>query len=170
MADVYKRQLYDRALEGEQTEEGLAGLRARLRPRLAESAALTGIVGGHVLVLFSVAFLRTQSRVLFRGWWEVVPILAVVGTVGFTLAVRPATRHVLRALEAGAEGPTDVIARGLEQARRVPVTLSSTNFAIWLSFTTIGVFYFRTGPATWNPSDAVMQLLYGCLLYTSRCV
>lgn len=162
MAATVRRAVYLRASTGPEPRDA-AALRDVLRARVSENAALVGIVGGHVLLLFAVAFLRTQSRVMFRGWWEVVPVLAIVGTAGFTLAVRPATRHVLHALSVGASAPRAELVRGLEQAQRLPATLSFVNFATWLAFTTIGVFYFRPGPAEWNPSDAVMQLLYGAL-------
>ena len=75
-----------------------------LRERLGEAAMMAGILGGHVMLLFSVAFLRTKSQVIFQAWFEFVPALALLGTVGFTLAVRPLTRAILAALLAGPEG------------------------------------------------------------------
>ena len=49
------------------------------------------------MLLFSAAFLRTKSTVIFEAWFEIVPALALIGTVGFTLAIRPATAALLRA-------------------------------------------------------------------------
>jgi two-component system, NtrC family, sensor kinase len=132
-----------------------------LRDDLSESAVVAGIFGGHALMLFCVAFLRTQSPVLFKAWLEVVPILALVGTAGFTLAVRPATRHVIAALAAGEGASRELRMRALLQAERVPNTLSYLNFTFWSGFTTIGTFLTRTGPRSWSPGDAFMQICIG---------
>jgi signal transduction histidine kinase len=137
---------------------------ASLRLRLAESAMVAGIVGGHLLLLLSVAFLRTQSRVIYQGWHDVVPLLALLGTVGFTLAIRPATSAVVAALVVGPGGDRAALLRGLAQARELPGVLAAMNFVIWSLCTGIGVFYFRTGPASWSPGDAVMQLGFGLLI------
>jgi signal transduction histidine kinase len=122
---------------------------------------LAGIVGGHALMLFCVAFLRTQSSVLFRAWLEVVPVLALAGTAGFTLAIRPVTALVVQALEAGKNGNPELLSRGLAQATRIPSRLSSLNFAVWSVFTSIGVFYARSGPRSWSIGDAIMQICLG---------
>lgn len=134
-----------------------------LRDKLAESAMVAGIVGGHTLMLFCVAFLRTQSPVLFKAWLEIVPALAIVGTIGFTLAVRPATRHVARALAAGPNGDRAMHERAIAQAEALPITLSYLNFAVWSAFITIGVFYARPGRAAWSLADAVMEICLGLL-------
>jgi two-component system, NtrC family, sensor kinase len=124
---------------------------------------MAGIAGGHVLLLFSVAFLRTQSQLIFQAWFEIVPVLGVLGTLGFTLAVRPITRTTLDALAAGPKGPRELLSRGLAQAASVPDALAYVNFALWVSCTAIGVFYFRTGAARPRMGDAMMQLGLGAL-------
>lgn len=163
MAGGIRRTIYRRATVGHSRDISPTDLRDSLRPRLAESAAMAGIVGGHVLLLFSVAYLRTQSQVIFRAWWDIVPILALLGTVGFTLAIRPATGSVIRALTEGADGDAEVLKRGLRQARKLPDLLAYLNFLLWFMCVGVGVFYFRTGPPTWNVADAVMQLGFGAL-------
>ncbi|MEI8257093.1 MAG: hypothetical protein WCJ30_15575, partial [Deltaproteobacteria bacterium] len=97
-------------------DAGLRDAYAALRAGLSESAVVAGIAGGHVMMLFSVAFLRTPSRVLFQAWLEIVPGLAILGTIGFTAAVRPATSAVLAALAAGRRGDRALTRRGLAQA------------------------------------------------------
>ncbi|WP_437715865.1 ATP-binding protein [Sorangium sp. So ce448] len=168
MAGGMRRAIY-RALLREGAVDGGAGdaasaraLAAALRPRLAESAATAGIVGGHVMLLFCVAFLRTQSQVVFQAWFEVVPLLALSGTLGFTLAVRPATRPILAALAAGPSGARALLGRGLARAERLPGVLASLNFALWLGCTAIGMAYVRVG-ATSSVADALMQLGFGAL-------
>jgi len=163
MAGAIRRTIYRHATAGRDEDLSPSELRDSLRPRLAESAAMAGIVGGHVLILFSVAYLRTQSQVIFRAWWDIVPILALLGTLGFTLAVRPATSAVIRALGEGETGDKAVLERGLRRARRLPNVLAYMNFVLWFTCTGVGVFYFRTGPPTWKVGDAVMQLAFGAL-------
>ncbi len=163
MAGGMRRAVYHRVVTPEGVTIDDATLLATLRPRLGESAMVAGIVGGHAMLLFSVAFLRTQSSVVFKAWWQIVPLLAVLGTVGFTLAVRPATRELLEALRAGPKGDRALLERGLSRAMKLPSTLSWLNFSLWFTCTAIGVFYFRTGPASWEPADAVMQLGFGSL-------
>jgi hypothetical protein len=106
-------------------------LRKALRARLGEAAMMAGILGGHVMLLFSVAFLRTKSQVIFQAWFEFVPALALLGTVGFTLAVRPLTRAILAALQAGPNGDAVVLRRGLAQAESLPTLLAYLNFVVW---------------------------------------
>ena len=112
MAGGMRRAIYRNVLEPVDRPQDDAALRDSLRLRLTESATTAGIVGGHVMLLFSVAFLRTQSDVMFRAWFQVVPILALLGTTGFALAVRPLTARVIAALEAGPGGDREVLARG----------------------------------------------------------
>jgi hypothetical protein len=162
MAGVLRRAFYRRLLfpaDQQSTPE----LRRDLRSHLAESAAVAGVMGGHVMLLFSVAFLRTASQVVFRAWWEIIPALAVFGTAGFTWAVRPTTRRVLAGLAQGPDADPDTLLAALAEAERVPRQLSRINFALWLVCTSIGVFYFRTGPQRWSWADAVMQLAFGSL-------
>ncbi len=161
MAGGMRRAIYRRLAPQPDAPEDAAILSAALRARLGESAVVAGIVGGHVLMLFCVAFLRTESPVLFKAWFEIVPALAVLGTVGFTLAVRPLTRPVLAALEAGPSGDHAVHLAGLAQALRLPDVLSYLNFVVWSLFTTSGVFHARPGP--WSPGDAASQIGLGAL-------
>jgi signal transduction histidine kinase len=115
------------------------------------------------MLLFSVAFLRTQSQVVFKAWFETVPLLALAGTLGFTLALRPATSALLDALEAGSEGDPALLARGLAQAEALPSVLAYLNFAVWSACSAIGVVRMRIGPSSWQVGDAVMQVAVGLL-------
>ncbi|WP_437624435.1 ATP-binding protein [Sorangium sp. So ce1151] len=160
---IYRALLRADAPDGGASEAASArALAAALRPRLAESATTAGIVGGHVMLLFSVAFLRTQSQLVFHAWFEVVPLLALSGTLGFTLAVRPATGAIVAALEAGPSGDSALLGRGLARAERLPDVLASLNFALWLACTAIGIAYVRPG-AAFGHADALMQLGFGAL-------
>ncbi|MGK3996801.1 ATP-binding protein [Sorangium sp. So ce1024] len=162
---IYRALLRADAADGGASEAASArALAAALRPRLAESATAAGIVGGHVMLLFAVAFLRTQSQVVFQAWFEVVPLLALSGTLGFTLAVRPATGAIVAALEAGPSGDRALLARGLARAERLPDVLAYLNFALWLACTAIGIAYVRPGAtAAFTLADGLMQLGFGAL-------
>lgn len=162
---IYRALLRADAADGGASEAASArALAAALRPRLAESATAAGIVGGHVMLLFAVAFLRTQSQVVFQAWFEVVPLLALSGTLGFTLAVRPATGAIVAALEAGPSGDRALLARGLARAERLPDVLAYLNFALWLACTAIGIAYVRPGAtAAFTLADGAMQLGFGAL-------
>lgn len=157
MAGGIRRSIYRMLLDPVASE---AELGQSLRPRLSEAATTVGIVGGHVMLLFSVAFLRTASQVIFEAWFEIVPALALLGTTGFTLAVRPATSVVLEALEAGEAAPPELLRKGLERARSLPERLSRLNFVLWLVCTTVGAVYVR--PPT-RAADAVTQIGFGAL-------
>jgi signal transduction histidine kinase len=161
MAGGMRRAIYRRYGPQMETPEDASMLRVALRARLGESAVVAGIVGGHVLMLFCVAFLRTESRVLFKAWFEIVPALAVLGTVGFTLAVRPLTRPVLAGLLAGPSGARSVHLAALAQALRLPDVLSYQNFVVWSAFTAGGVIYARPGP--WSAGDVTSQIGLGTL-------
>lgn len=160
MAGSMRRAIYRRVLDpGSEGQEDRA-LRDSLRPRLTESATTAGIVGGHVMLLFSVAFLLTKSDVMFRAWFQVVPFLALTGTLGFALAVRPLTSKVIAALDAGESGDRGALARGLRQARTLPTTLAYVNFFVWLVCSLIG------GVSVKKPAivgDAIMQIGFGAL-------
>jgi two-component system NtrC family sensor kinase len=158
-----RRAIYRRVLEPAEAELADEPYRDGLRARLGESATVAGILGGHVMLLFSVAFLRTQSQVVFKAWFETVPILALAGTLGFTLAVRPATSAVLRALEAGPAADRELLLRGLARAERLPALLATINFGVWSACTAIGVVRMRPGPSSWQAGDAVMQVAVGQL-------
>jgi two-component system NtrC family sensor kinase len=163
MAGAMRRAIYRRLLAQGSAEEDDRALARGLMSRLAESAATAGIVGGHVLMLFSVAFLRTKSQLIFQAWFEIVPALALLGTAGFTLAVRPAASVVLRALEAGPSGPRALLLRGLSRARALPNALAILNFVVWMLCTAIGVQRMRPGPRLWRAADVVMELALGAL-------
>jgi signal transduction histidine kinase len=160
MAGSMRRAIYRRVLDPELDVQDDRALRDTLRPRLTESATTAGIVGGHVMLLFSVAFLLTKSDVMFRAWFQVVPLLALAGTLGFALAVRPLTSKVIAALDAGEGGDRGVLVRGLRQAEALPTTLAYINFFVWLVCSLIG------GVSVKRPAivgDAIMQIGFGVL-------
>lgn len=160
MAGSMRRAIYRRVLDPVLAAPDDRALRASLRPRLTESATTAGIVGGHVMLLFSVAFLLTKSDVMFRAWFQVVPVLALTGTLGFALAVRPLTSKVIVALDAGEDGDRGVLVRGLRQATKLPTTLAYINFFVWLVCSLIG------GVSVKRPAivgDAIMQIGFGAL-------
>jgi len=163
MASAVRRAVYRQMLSPPLEEADDAALAATLGAHLAESAAVAGVVGGHVLLLFTVAFLRTQSWVNFEMWFFTVPILALPATVGFTVAVRLGSVPVVRAVAAGPGGDRAVLERGLVQARRLPSMLAYLNFVVWLGCTSVGVFQHRFGPALWSGGDAVLQLGFAAL-------
>lgn len=160
MAGGMRRAIYRRVLDPESGAQDDRALRDSLRPRLTESATTAGIVGGHVMLLFSVAFLLTKSDVMFRAWFQVVPVLALLGTLGFTLAVRPLTRRVIAALDAGEDGDRAILVRGLRQAVSLPTTLAYINFGVWLVCSLIGGVSVKA-PAI--VGDAIMQIGFGAL-------
>lgn len=163
MAGGMRRAIYRRELDPLPEEPSPVRLRSDLRPQLADNATVVGILGGHVMLLFTVAFLRTESAVVFRAWWEIIPALAILGTVGFTLAVRPATSHIVAALRLGPQGDREILLRALDQAVRLPRRLSHVNFVAWMSSTAIAVLYLQPGPERWSWADAVMQLAFSAL-------
>ena len=163
MAGAIRRAIYRRYLDPLPKSPSPVRLRSDLRVQLAENAMVAGMVGGHLMLLFSVAFLRTASKVVFRAWWEIIPVLAILGTVGFTLAVRPLTDRVILALRAGRKGTDEALAAGLAQATAIPRRLSYINFLLWLTCTSIGILYFQPGPQRWHWPDAIMQLAFGSL-------
>ncbi len=164
MAGGMRRAVYRRYCDTPLSVLSPEKIRSSLRARLAETAMTAGIVGGHIMLLFSVAFLRTQSRVIYRLWFEIVPALALIGTVAFTLAVIPATKDIIAALDSmGGEADPDLLRRATKQAQKLPDTLAYLNFAVWFACTAFGVFYVRPGPAAWKVGDAVMQLGFGSL-------
>ena len=124
---------------------------------------MTGIAGGHVMLLFVVAFLRTGNQLNLETWFFTVPVLALPATLGFTLFVRMATGTVLYALEAGPSGEAGLLARGLAQAQALPNLLAWLNFTTWLGCTSVGVFRTRPGPAAWTAGDAILQLSFAAL-------
>jgi signal transduction histidine kinase len=162
MAGGMRRALYARVLDD---EDNLDPVRSRriLRDRLAESSMMAGIVGGHVMMLFAVAFLRARSQILFKAWLELVPILAVIGTAGFTVAMLPATRSILRALEQGPNGNREAQMKGLAQALGLPERLAYVNFGVWSLCTVIGVVYGNVLKSSSSNADAVLHFALGLL-------
>jgi two-component system, NtrC family, sensor kinase len=163
MAGGMRRAIYRRELDPLPQDPSPVRLRSELRTQLTDNATVAGIVGGHVMLLFTVAFLRTESPVVFRAWWEIVPVLAILGTAGFTLAVRPATTHIIAALRLGPQGDREALIRALDQAVRLPRRLSNVNFAAWMGSTATAVLYLQPGPERWSWADAVMQLAFAGL-------
>jgi two-component system NtrC family sensor kinase len=160
MAGGMRRAIYRNVIEPPDRPQDDRALRDNLRLRLTESATTAGIVGGHVMLLFSVAFLRTQSDVMFRAWFQVIPILALLGTLGFALAVRPLTHRVIAALAAGPEGDREILARGLRQATGLPSRLAYLNFCVWLVCSLVGGVTVKA-PAI--VGDAIMQVGFGAV-------
>ncbi|AKT37864.1 sensor histidine kinase [Chondromyces crocatus] len=155
MAGAVRRTIYRWLLLTSSTS-ATAPSAAELREQLAGRAMTLGIVGGQVMLVFVVAVLRTGSQVVFNAWVEVVPLLALLGTLGFTIALRPATAAISRALVSGED-----LEGGLAQAERLPDVLARLNFGLWLVCISVGVIYVRPGP--WSPGDALIQLVFGAL-------
>ncbi len=164
MAAAIRRAIYRRELGSPpfSAPESGPAFASWLRARLGESAMLAGILGGHILLLFSVAFLRAPSSAIFRGWWELVPLLAVGATVIYTLAMRRMTSGVVRALERSSSDKSELVAAA-RAAQGLPIRLSWLNFVLWVLCTSAGVFYFRPGPEVWRTMDAALQLCYAAL-------
>ncbi|APR80940.1 two-component sensor histidine kinase [Minicystis rosea] len=163
MAAAVRRVIY-RLASGPPLEAlGDADLAAGLRARLSEAAMVTGIVGGHVMLLFSVAFLRTQSRVNFETWFSIVPVLALPATLGFSFVVRFVSLPVVRAIAAGPMGDRALLARGLSRSAALPSLLAYLNFVVWFACTAVGIFQLRPGPASWHAGDALLELGFASL-------
>lgn len=163
MAAVMRRAIYRLLLEPPANALDDRELGESLQSRLIESGSVAGIVGGHVMLLFSVAFLRTHSQVNLETWLFIVPTLAVPATFGFAVAVRLRSVAVVQALAAGAEGDQALLARGLGQALALPSMLAYLDFVLWFACTGVGVFYLRPGPVAWQVGDAVVDLAFALL-------
>jgi two-component system NtrC family sensor kinase len=161
MASGVRRALYRHARDGE-GDGTRAALRRTLDVRLAESTFVVGVVAGHILMLFLVAFLGTTNDQIRNAWWQVLPWLTLGGTLLFTLAVPRATFAVREALAAGSRGQPALLGRGLGRALHLPGQLALVNFGLWLACTTIGAFGFRT-LFGWTPTDAAIVLALGVL-------
>jgi signal transduction histidine kinase len=140
-----------------------AALAASLGERLAESAMLAGIVGGHAMLLFVVAFLRVHSQTNLETWFFIVPVLALPATLAFTLVVQRATGDVVKALARGPLGDPSLLRRALVQARALPNRLAWLNLVTWLACTWFGVLQMRPGPVDWKAGDAVIELAFASL-------
>ncbi len=163
MSAGMRRALYRLFLEPPLDEMDDAAQAVSLRARLAESAMMAGIAGGHAMLLFTVAFLRTRSQINLETWFFIVPVLALPATLGFTLVVRRATSVVVRALAEGPGGDRALLAQGLAQARALPNRLAWLNFLTWLVCTWVGVLQMRPGPVSWSAGDAILQLAFASL-------
>jgi signal transduction histidine kinase len=163
MAAAVRRAVYRLASGPPLDELGDAELAAGLRTWLAEAAMVAGIIGGHVMLLFSVAFLRTAARVNFEMWFFIVPVLALPATLAFTVVIRWASATVVRAIAAGPAGDPALLRRGLGEARRLPTLLAYLNFVVWFACTAVGIFRQRPGPTTWHAGDAVLELGFASL-------
>jgi two-component system, NtrC family, sensor kinase len=162
MASGVRRALYrysrDRDAGGIRASE----LVSSLNDRLAESTFVVGVVAGHMLMLFLVAFLRTTNDQIRNAWWQVLPWLTLGGTLMFTLAVPWVTSSVVEALAAGPNGDPALLARGVRRATRLPGRLALVNFGLWLACTTLGAFGFRH-LFGWTAMDAAIVVALGLL-------
>lgn len=123
-------------------ERAPAGALARgLAPRLATSATAAGVVAGHVLMLFTVAFLRMTSAQLRMAWLTSLPWLALVPTGLYAGAVRA----LLPPVRAGLLGQGDARV-ALARARAVPTTLAWLNAALWTGAGVAGALALRGRP------------------------
>jgi signal transduction histidine kinase len=163
MAAAVRRAVYRAFLDSRLEELDDTTLAASLRERLAESAMLAGIVGGHAMLLFVVAFLRVHSQTNLETWFFMVPVLALPATLAFTLVVRRATGDVVRALADGPRGDPALSRRALGQARALPNRLAWLNFATWLACTWFGALQMRAGPVTFGAPDAIIELAFAAL-------
>ncbi|RLB46698.1 MAG: hypothetical protein DRI90_27105 [Deltaproteobacteria bacterium] len=163
MAGGIRRAVYRRLIDPMPAKPSPVRLRADLNTELSENAMVAGIVGGHVMLLFSVAFLRTASKVVFRAWWEIIPALAILGTVAFTLAIGPVTKKALTALRVGRHGDRQLLLSALGHATAIAKNLSYVNLAVWMVCVAIGVVYFQPTLGQWHWPDAIMQLAFGSL-------
>lgn len=160
MAGAVRQAFYRSAEEPRGSKRSALELGATLRDRLAESASVVGIVAGHILMLFVVAFLRTTNDQTRNAWWQVLPWLALGGTLVFVLAVRAMTTPVLDALAVGADA--EARGPGLVRAQRLPDQLALVNFAVWFACAAGGAFGFRTIFA-WSTIDAALVVALGVL-------
>jgi signal transduction histidine kinase len=162
MASGVRRALYRYARD---LENG--GIRAKelvrtLNGRLAESTFVVGVVAGHILMLFLVAFLRTTNDQIRNAWWQVLPWLTLGGTLLFTLAVPRVTSLVTGALAAGPAGSKELLAAGATRAAYLPGQLALVNFGLWFLCSTVGAFGFRE-LFGWSTADAGLVVAIGLL-------
>jgi len=162
MASGVRRALYRYARDREGGSVGTSELLRSLNDRLAESTFVVGVVAGHILMLFLVAFLRTTNDQIRNAWWQVLPWLTLGGTLMFTLVVPRVTRSVMQALSVPPKGDPERLARGMRRAVRLPGQLALVNFGLWLTCTTLGAFGFRN-LFGWTPMDAAIVVAIGLL-------
>jgi two-component system, NtrC family, sensor kinase len=162
MASGVRRALYRYARDLEHGGIRAKELARTLNGRLAESTFVVGVVAGHILMLFLVAFLRTTNDQIRNAWWQVLPWLTLGGTLLFTLLVPRVTSLVTTALAAGAAGPKTLLDAGATRATRLPDQLALVNFGLWLACTTLGAFGFRE-LFGWSTADAAIVVAIGLL-------
>jgi signal transduction histidine kinase len=162
MASGVRRALYRYARDREKGGIVADELASSLNDRLAESTFVVGVVAGHILMLFLVAFLRTTNDQIRNAWWQVLPWLTLGGTLIFTLAVPRVTQSVTEALRAGPRGDVALLVRGVRRATLLPGQLALVNFGLWLACTTFGAFGFRH-LFGWSAWDAAIVVALGLL-------
>lgn len=138
MAAPVRLALYDLASTRAWERAPAESLARGLGPRLATSATAAGVVAGHVLMLFTVAFLRMTSAQLRLAWLTSLPWLALVPTGLYAAAVRA----LLPPVRAGLRGRGDARA-ALARALAVPATLAWLNVAFWAGAGVAGALALR---------------------------
>src|SRR5262249_35642282 len=83
MGSAVRRSIDRCALDRDREVPSVRELRVSLNDRLAESTVVVGVVAGHILMLFLVAFLRTTNDQIRTAWWQVLPWLVLGGTLIF---------------------------------------------------------------------------------------
>jgi signal transduction histidine kinase len=162
MASGVRRALYRYAQDRDSGGIRASELVTSLNDRLAESTFVVGVVAGHILMLFLVAFLRTTNDQIRNAWWQVLPWLTLGGTLMFTLAVPWVTAPVTEALSAGPRADPSLLAYGARVAARLPSRLALVNFGLWLACTSLGSFGFRD-LFGWTRMDAAIVVALGML-------
>jgi two-component system, NtrC family, sensor kinase len=162
MASAVRRAIYRYAIDRERGGPAVLELRKSLNDRLAESTFVVGVLAGHILMIFLVAFLRTTNDQIRNAWWQVLPWLTLGGTLIFTLAVPRITAPVLVALESGDTALPSVRELGARRATLLPGQLAWVNFTLWLTCTSVGVFGFRY-LAGWTAVDGAIVLAMGLI-------
>ncbi len=157
MASGMRRVLYRHAMD-RGTTPSVDELTASLNARLAESTAVVGVIAGHVLMLFFVAFLRTTHDQIRKAWWQVLPWLTLGGTLLYTITVPRLTAPLRAALGPGDTTSPVVLAAALERAHQLPRRLALVNFAVWFACASFGSFGFRD-LVGWTTTDAVFVVL-----------
>ncbi|HEU4412408.1 MAG TPA: ATP-binding protein [Polyangiaceae bacterium] len=138
MAAPVRLALYDLASMRAWERAPAPALARGLAPRIATSATAAGVVAGHVLMLFTVAFLRMTSAQLRLAWLTSLPWLALVPTGLYAAAVRA----LLPPVRAGLLGAGDARV-ALARALAVPTTLAWLNVAFWTGAGVAGALALR---------------------------
>jgi two-component system, NtrC family, sensor kinase len=138
MAVPVRLALYDLASTRAWERAPAEALARGLGPRLVTSATAAGVVAGHVLMLFTVAFLRMTSAQLRLAWLTSLPWLALVPTGLYAAAVRAS----LPPVRAGLRGQGDAQV-ALARALAVPTTLAWLNVVFWTGAGVAGALALR---------------------------